>query len=497
MEKMLIVIPIILYLALNLFVGVWISKNASRENAKNGFINNYFIGGRSMGGFVLAMTLIATYTSASSFIGGPGIAYSVGLSWVFVAVTQVPTAFLTLGILGKKLAIISRKINAVTVTDYLYKRYKSPIVVIMASIALVVFFIVTMVAQFIGGAVLFQSITGYSYLVGLILFGTIVIIYTTIGGFKAVVITDTIQGIIMIIGTGLIIYSIIKVGGGMDAISATLNEVNPVWSTPLSGEHFSKGYIMSFWVLVGVGTLGLPQNTVRAMGFKNSKSMHDAMIYGTVVFFILMFGMLLAGVLSAAILPTGITNSDTVIPTLVINIMHPVAAGIFLAAPLAAVMSTVSSMLILSSAAIIKDIYMNYIMKSSDVKEGRDFEKKISKMSLWSTAIIGFIVFILAIQPPDLLTFINLFAFGGLEAAFFCPVVFGLYWKRANAMGAIVSMICGVGSFIMFYITKFAPMGVQPIVPALVVAIVTFLMGSYIGKKPDRDVIELFYGLEE
>ena len=210
-----------------------------------------------------------------------------------------------------------------------------------------------------------------------------------------------------------------------------------------------------------------------------------------------MFGMLLAGVFSAAILPTGISNSDIVIPTLVIKIMNPVVAGIFLAAPLAAVMSTVSSMLILSSAAIIKDIYMNYIMKKGEAKEGNDFEKKISRMSLWSTAIIGLIVFILAIQPPDLLTFINLFAFGGLEAAFFCPVVFGLYWKRSNAVGAIFSMIFGVGSFILFYITKFEPMGAQPIVPALVVAIVAFFIGSYIGKRPDKDVLELFYGVEE
>ena len=134
MGKVLIVIPIVLYLALNLFLGIWVSKRASKENSKNGFINNYFIGGRSMGGFVLAMTLTATYTSASSFIGGPGIAYSVGLSWVLVAVTQVPTVFLTLGILGKKLAIISRKIDAVTVTDYLSKRYKSPVVVILSLI---------------------------------------------------------------------------------------------------------------------------------------------------------------------------------------------------------------------------------------------------------------------------------------------------------------------------------------------------------------------------
>lgn len=494
MERFLIILPIVLYLALNLFLGIWVSKNSAKENAKNGFINNYFIGGRSMGGFVLAMSLIATYTSASSFIGGPGIAYSVGLSWVLVAVTQIPTAFLTLGILGKKLAIISRKINAVTVTDYLSKRYESPFVVILASVALVIFFIVTMVAQFIGGAVLFQTITGYSYIIGLLLFGTIVIIYTTIGGFKAVAITDTLQGIIMVLGTGLILYFIVKAGGGMESVAASLTQTNPNWATPMNGAHFSKGYILSFWVLVGVGTLGLPQNTVRAMGFKDSKSMHNAMIYGTVVFFILMVGMLLAGVFSAAVLPAGISNSDVVIPTLVVEIMPPVVAGLFLAAPLAAVMSTVSSMLILSSATIVKDIYMNYILKGKANEVDKAFEKKVSRISFGATGIIGVIVFVLAIQPPDLLTFINLFAFGGLEAAFFCPVVFGLYWKKSNATGAISSMVLGVASFIIMYVTKFAPWGLQPIVPALLVSIIAFIIGSFIGKKPSEETLELFYG---
>lgn len=494
MERFLIILPIVLYLALNLFLGVWVSKSSAKQNAKNGFINNYFIGGRSMGGFVLAMTLIATYTSASSFIGGPGIAYSVGLSWVIVAVTQVPTAFLTLGILGKKLAIISRKINAITVTDYLSRRYESSTVVVLSSVALVVFFIVTMVAQFIGGAVLFQTITGYSYITGLVLFGTIVILYTTIGGFKAVVLTDTLQGVIMVIGTGLILYFIVKAGGGMDSVAASLTQVNPNWATPMNGDHFSRGYILSFWVLVGVGTLGLPQNTVRAMGFKDSKSMHNAMIYGTIVFFILMVGMLLAGVFSAAVLPAGIANSDIVIPTLVVSIMPPVLAGLFLAAPLAAVMSTVSSMLILSSATIVKDIYITYIVKGKVEEGDKDFEKKVSRISFASTAIIGIIVFILAIQPPELLTFINLFAFGGLEAAFFCPVVFGLYWKKSNATGAISSMVFGVASFIIMYVTKFAPWRLQPIVPALFVSIVAFVIGSYIGKKPTEETLELFYG---
>lgn len=496
MDKMMIVIPIIIYLAVNLIVGIYVSKEPKGGN-KKGFVNNYFIGGRSMGGFVLAMTLIATYTSASSFIGGPGVAYSRGLGWVYLSMIQVPTAFLTLGVLGKKFATIARKIEAVTVTDYLRVRYKSDAVVILSSVALVVFFIVTMVAQFIGGAVLFQTITGYSYLVGLILFGIIVIFYTTVGGFKAVVITDTIQGVVMVIGTILILYCVIKAGGGLDSVIDKLNTVNPTWNEPTAGGVIPKPMMLSYWVLVGVGVLGLPQTTVRGMGFKDTKSMHNAMIYGTAVLGFLMIGMHVAGVFTASVLPAGITNTDTVVPTVVLQIMHPVVAGLFLAAPLAAVMSTVSSMLILASAAIIKDIYLNYISKDKAEGEKPEFEKKLSKMSLISTASIGVIVFICAIQPPDLIVWINLFAFGGLEAAFFCPTVFGLYWKRANATGAIFSFVAGVACFFLFTLYKFSPGGVNPIVPTLFVAIIAFVIGSYVGKKPDAETIELFYSTKD
>ena len=108
-----ILLILIFYLALNMFIGIW----ASRKKSSRKFINNYFIGGRSMGGLVLAMTRVATYTSASSFLGGPGLSSSWGLTQCWVAAIQIGTAFLTLGVMGKKLAIISRKIHAVTITD--------------------------------------------------------------------------------------------------------------------------------------------------------------------------------------------------------------------------------------------------------------------------------------------------------------------------------------------------------------------------------------------
>ena len=225
------------YMMINAFAGVWISRASARKNAGNGFIQNYFVGGRTMGGVVLAMTLIATYTSASSFLGGPGLAASWGLTQSWVAAIQIGTAFLTLGIVGKKLGLISRRIKAVTISDYLRARYKSPAVDIICSIMLVVFFITQMIAQFKGGATLLQSVTGLSYISALVLFSAVVIIYTSIGGFKAVVITDTIQGFIMACGTFLLLFFVIRAGGGMENILAFNAANNPGWDLIGKGQY--------------------------------------------------------------------------------------------------------------------------------------------------------------------------------------------------------------------------------------------------------------------
>ncbi len=487
MGNSMILIPMIIYLVVMLGIAVYTSKIA--QGAKGGFIEEYFIGGRSMGGFVLAMTIIATYSSASSFVGGPGVAFSKGLGWVFLAMIQVPTAFLTLGVLGKKFAIISRKIDAVTVTDFLRARYKSDVVVILSSVAILAFFAATMVAQFIGGARLFQAVTGYSYVMGLAIFGIVVVIYTTVGGFRAVALTDAIQGIVMIFATIFLLFAVIKAGGGMEKVIDTIMVSNPGALEPTAGGTISKPYILSFWILVGLGVLGLPQTTVRGMGFKDSKSLHNAMIIGTFVVGFLMLGMHLVGVFGASVLTEGIESSDLVVPTLTIQVLHPVLAGIFIAGPLAAIMSTVDSMLILASAAIVKDLFMHY-------SKSEMTEKKLSKLSFITTAVLGIIVFVFSIKPPDLIVWINLFAFGGLEAAFLCPTIFGLYWKKANATGAVLSFIGGVGAYFYYTISGVKYIGMNQIVPTIAIAIILFVIGSYIGKKPDQETLELFYGKE-
>jgi sodium/pantothenate symporter len=366
-----------------------------------------------------------------------------------------------------------------------------------------------MIAQFKGGATLLQSVTGLSYMGALILFSAVVIIYTSIGGFKAVVITDTIQGFIMACGTFLLLFFVIRAGGGWDNILEYNAANNPGWDLIGKGVYgadvaaLRPGYLISFWVLVGVGVLGLPQTTVRSMGFKDTESLHKAMIWGTVVVGILMIGMHFAGTLAFPLAgEEQLANTDSLIPYVVNKYMPVWAAGLFLAAPLAAVMSTVDSLLILASATILKNLYVTYIAKKdvvdavrADQAEGQEVsestEKKMKYGSFALTIVLGLIVFLLAMNPPSILVWINLFAMGGLEATFFWPLIGGLYWKKGCAEACIASIICGVGTFVFFNLNKIAPFGIHEIVLGLLVGgIVYFVVGMIKNKEPEADVLD-------
>ena len=497
-EQIIILVVIILYLLLNIFISLWISKRQERLDAKagKGFLESYFMGGRSMGGLVLAMTTMATFASASTFLGGAGVASARGLVWVYLAVIQVPTVFLVLAFLGKKFAIVGRKTNAVTVIDLLRARYHSHPVTIVAAIALVAFSIAMMVAQFIGGAVLVETITGVPYTTGLLIFGITVILYTTIGGFKAVVTTDTIQGIIMVVGAIIVLVAVVLSAGGFDAVADKLTAVNPEWNIP-EPESTPKPYLMSFWFLVGIATIGLPQTAVRGLGFKNTKSVHQAMVYGTVALAIIVVTIHLAGVYAPAVVtPDEVVNSDYTMPVLAMKVMPPVLAALFIAAPLSAIMSTVSSLLIMASSSVIKDIYLNYFAKDRKETDHSKIDiksKGVGRVSMITTAVLGLIVILCTINPPSLIVWINLFAMGALECAFLCPTVGGMYWKRANALGSIMSSVGGIAAFMFFTLTKISIGGTTAIVPSIIISVILFIIGSLVGKRSTQEELDLFF----
>lgn len=467
-----VIFPLILFLAIIFIIGFWASTYL---NSSDSFLQEYFLGGRQLGGFILAMTMTATYGSASSFIGGPGAAYTQGLGWVLLSMAQLATGYFVLMILGKKFAIVTRKYKAVTLVDFLKERYESKWVVLLSAASIIIFLFSAMAAQWVGGARLIESVTGLSYTSALFLFAASVLIYVIIGGFRAVALTDAVQGSVMFIGTLILLIATVIAGGGIPNIISDLTAENPNLITPYGFDGgLTPLYVSSFWILVGVGVVGLPQITVRAMSYKNAKSMHRAIIIGTIVIGFIMLGMHLIGVFARSVLP-GIEVADTVMPLLAMEVLPAWLAGLVLAAPMAAIMSTVDSLLLLVSSAVVKDVYLNYIQPNAS-------NQRVKNLSFGVTTVLGVLVFLIALSPPDLIIWLNLFSFGGLEAAFIWPVVMGLYWKTGNKYGAISSMVVGVGSYMIIHLYFPNPFGIHTVVLPIILSLVAFVIGSLIGK---------------
>lgn len=482
-----IILPLLGYLVLVLLVSVF----SMRRRRADGFLNEFFLGGRSMGGLVLAMTLTTTYISASSFIGGPGAAYKYGLGWVLLAMIQVPAVWLSLGILGKKFAILARRYNAVTLNDMLFARYQSRLIVWLASLALLVAFVGAMTVQFIGGARLLESAAGLSYEIGLLIFTVTVALYTAFGGFRASVLNDTMQGVVMLLGTILLLTAIIIAAGGLGNAVTTLRDIDPALLTPQGADGMlTPTFMASFWVLVCFGVIGLPHTAVRCISYKDSRAVHRGMLIGTVVVVVLMSGMHLAGALGRAILPN-LQVPDQVIPTLMITVLPPLAAGIFLAAPMAAIMSTVNAQLLQSAATLIKDLWLRGNDQQNNSRQQNSNQHNYSEQQLkWLTTLITLLLSLLLLlaawRPPQMIIWLNLLSFGGLQAVFLWPLVLGLYWQRANACGALCAMIAGVALYIGLATPNIWLWGLHPIVPALLGGLLAFLLGNCFGKPPPQ-----------
>ena len=508
-------LPLLGYMVFMIGISVFIRYQQQHSGLMQNFVRTYFIGNRDLGGFVLAMTTVATYSSVSSFVGGPGVAWNVGFGWVYMAVVQVTAVFLVLGIFGKRVALLARKFDAVTVIDIIRRRYNSDLLAEISACIIVLFFCATMVAQFVGGAKLFEAVTGYSYVTGLVLFGLMVVVYTTIGGFRAVAVTDTCCALMMMFGIVMLVYFVLETGGGYENIIAGIEARHPEMLEPLSGGKMPYGLYFTQWILVGICTIALPQSVVRGLAFKDNKSLVRAMLIGTFVVGFMNIGVNLTGILGQGVLTGELSQyggSDNIIPRIVVTAMPPTLASIAIIGPLAASISTISSLLLVGSSAIIKDVYLHRHEKrwmdsqqnkstanqgscgaAEELKQNPVSDTKLRALSMLATAVLGVVVFLIALTPPSLIWLINMFAFGGLETAFFWTLLLGLYWSRANKMGAMLSMVGGTVVYCLTQGLGFKLMGLHQITIGITVSLLLFLLGSYWGKPESDEVLEEFF----
>ena len=485
-------LPVFIFMMAMLAVSIYL-RNAAAKKSSGNFLNEYFTGSRSLGGFVLAMTTVATYSSVSSFVGGPGQAWDIGFGWIYMSVVQVTALFLVLGILGKKMAIVSRKIDAVTVIDVIRHRYQSDLLANLSAIIIVLFFSATMVAQFVGGAKLFEAVTGYSYVVGLVVFGLVVVIYTAVGGFRGVAVTDALCAIAMLVGMFILLVGILQAGGGYEAIMEQITVRRPELLEPLSGGNMPYTLYISQWMLVGIFTVGLPQSVVRCITYKDTKSLHRAIIIGTVVIGAMNIGMNFIGVLSQGILTEDLAaygNSvDNIMPLAIVRSLSPLVAGITIIGPIAASISTISSLLLTATSSIIKDVYMY----EKEKRQQKISEKKTSMLSQLCTLVLGLIIFFISINPPDVIWKINMFAFGGLETAFFWVFILGMFWKKANKTGAIWAMAGGTVVYCLTMLMGIKIMEIHQILIGIVVSLLCMIIGSFVGKDVDKETLGIYF----
>lgn len=492
MSNFLNLVPVIIFLLALLSISAYIQR-ASKENRQKDFAKDYFIGGRTLGGFVLAMTTAATYSSVSTFVGGPGVAWIIGYGWLYMAIVQVVVIFLVLGVFGKKIALIAREIDAVTVIDVLRARYHSNFLANLSALVIVAFFCATMVAQFVGAAKLFEAVTGFSYVSGLTLFGLIVVFYTTIGGFKGVAVTDACCAIAMIVGMCILMGGMMSTGGGFEKITSFISTQHPDMLEPLSRGKMPISLYISQWLLVGICTLSLPQSVVRGISYKDTKALHRAMIIGTIVIGAMTIIATWIGILSKGILTDSLAayggSVDNIMPTAIIKSLSPFWAGVIIIGPIAATISTVSSLLLSSSSSIVKDVYMNLKGERHETLSNN----QVRLYSLAATIILGLLVYVIAIKPPSVIWQINMFAFGGLETAFFWVLIFGLFWPKANKYGAIAAMSGGVIIYCVTMAMKIKVLDLHQIVLGIGFSLILFLIGNSFGKMVDEKTLRIFF----
>ncbi|HWV58374.1 MAG TPA: sodium/pantothenate symporter [Longimicrobiales bacterium] len=476
-----------LYLLVLLALGI-VARRANERIAAgstNEFLLEYYLAGRNLGWVALLFTSAATFYSVGTFIGAPGLAYSAGYVWPLAVQAQHLTLAVLFLVAGVKFAIVARNLGFVTPLDFLRARYRNDWVVYIGALGTLFFLTIYIAPQFVGGARIFEAVTGLPYRQMLFVFLVVVAAYTLYGGFRAVVLTDILQGVLMTVGAVLIWYFLVKGTGGFRTVQENLIRIDP--ELVRLGEG-SFATVISGYLVFSIAVLGLPHMSVRAMAYRSSRDMYRAVLYGAVLATIFSSTFMLLGTLARGLFPD-LEAPDLAIPMLITTFVPPVLAGLLLMAPLAAIMSTIDSMLLLNTSVVAKDIYLNYVNPRATVRQ-------IRVLSAISGVAITLIVLYFALTPPPFLENLVIYALGGLACTFWAPFVFGLYWRRGNQYGALAAMVLGIPSYIL--IDRLVDTGsLQALVIALPVAIGVYVVASLLTPAPPPEVIRQFWGKAE
>lgn len=485
--------------ALVIFIAasVWLGTLAQKVVAKGSFVKGFFLGNRGLGAWAVALT--ATVQSGGTFMGFPSLVYSHGwivALWIGSYMVVPITGF---GIVGKRIAQISRQTGAITMPDLFRERFKSPTLGLVTSLLIILFMTLMMVAQFKAGATVmklawpgsgFLSFTeegdgkiDQAYLWGLGIFSVTVIGYTLIGGFLAAVWTDLFQSVMMFIGVMLLLGLSLYATGGLEnanrqaignaqtaaenaaakakAANKPAREVGPNEGAKyVYGPGFSKdgrqflplSLAVSFFIFWPATGFASPASVTRIMACKDTATLRRSILLLCVYNLGIYLPLICICMCARALMPD-LAKSDEVIPRMAIGMTKDLfggefLSGLILAAPFGAIMATVSSYLVVISSGLVRDVYQRFIKPDAS-------ERDLKRMAQLGMIAVGAFAVVANLNPVLYLQALVVFSSGGAGASFIVPCLMLCYWRRATAAGVLSAMLSGAVTMLTLYLIGF------------------------------------------
>lgn len=470
---------LVLYLGIMAFIGWYAGRKTNN-------IGDFFVLSGKAGVVVSGIAYFSTQFSMGTFLGTPGTIYGVGYAGMAISVPgAVFCMILPALLIGRKLITLGHKYGFLTMADYLTDRYHSKNMSGVLGVMMLFFLVPMMGAQIIGAGVIVHVFTGLPEWVGVVGMGIIVILYCMTGGMKGAMMTDVIQGSLMI-ATAVVTFIVsIVMGGGFSNINHTLQSMNEAYLTfPGANGYMPWTYYISNIVLWSFFTMGQPHLFTKFFAMKDHKTMFKAILLGTAGMFFSATLIEWAGVNGIASIQN-IEKADQIIPMILQRGMNPFLASIFIAGIVAAGMSTIDGILVTTTGAVTRDIYQKIINKNAT-------DEAVMSLSKVVTVIIGIVVICFGVFQPGSIFEINLFAFSGM-AIFVVPILFGIYWKKATAKGSIASVIVGIISLLLFTLNpsvKALAMGFHALFPTTIIASIVMIVVSKFTETPPQETID-------
>jgi sodium/proline symporter len=504
-----ILVSMIIYMAVVIIIGIAFAKRANQNS------ENYFLGGRSLGPWVAAMSAEASDMSGWLLMGLPGVAYWCGLAdAAWTAIGLAIGTYLNWLLVARRLRRYSEKSgNAITLPDFFSNRFKekNKVILSISAIFIFIFFAVYAASCLVTCGKLFSTLFNVPYIPMMLVGAVFVLTYTILGGFLAESASDFMQAIVMIIALVLILVMGTSAAGGVGSVLENAKALpgfftlfgiaSPVvedgvqqvsGGAPVFGEAGKYGLLTIISTMSwGLGYFGMPQVLLRFMAIKDADKLKTSRRIATVWCVISLFAALFIGIIGRVLYPTDLntaSSAESVFILLSTSLLPAFLAGFTMAGILAATISSSDSYLLIAASAFAKNIYQNFFKKDAS-------EKQILWVSRITLLVLTVIAAIIALDENSVIFKLVSFAWAGFGATFGPLMLFSLFWKRINFPGAIAGMVSG-GGMVFIWKLLIKPFGgifgIYELFPAFVVSCIFIIAVSLLTAPPSREIQDEF-----